>query len=232
MKLVLYELAAGDPNVRFSPHCWKVRMALAHKGLEAELRPWHFTEKEEISFSGQGGVPVLVHGKEVISDSWSIAAYLEDAFPDKPSLFDGPVSQALTRFVNDWADTVILPNLAQLVLTDIHASLASCDQTYFRETREKRFGKPLEKVSADRNDAVHEFRKLLTPLRLSLKHRPFLSGKLPLYADYSVFGFFMWARCISDFELLDTDDPLDGWRNRLLDAFDGMARNAARSIPT
>jgi len=48
MGIVLYELAAADPAVRFSPHCWKVRIALAHKGLKTEGLPWRFTEKQVI----------------------------------------------------------------------------------------------------------------------------------------------------------------------------------------
>ena len=46
----LYELAGADENRRFSPYCWRVRMALAHKRLEVESLPWHFTEKEAIVF--------------------------------------------------------------------------------------------------------------------------------------------------------------------------------------
>ena len=33
--LTLYDLAGADPTLRFSPHCWKTHMALAHKGLAA-----------------------------------------------------------------------------------------------------------------------------------------------------------------------------------------------------
>ena len=73
----LYELAGADENRRFSPYCWRARMALAHKGLEVESLPWHFTEKEAISFSGQERVPVLIDAKNTISDSWEIAKYLE-----------------------------------------------------------------------------------------------------------------------------------------------------------
>ena len=39
----LYELAGADENRRFRPYCWRVRMALAHKGLEVESLPWHVT---------------------------------------------------------------------------------------------------------------------------------------------------------------------------------------------
>ena len=47
----------------FSPYYWRVSMALAHKGLEVESIPWHFSEKEAISFSGQVRVSALVDGK-------------------------------------------------------------------------------------------------------------------------------------------------------------------------
>jgi hypothetical protein len=29
----LYDLAAAEPERRFSPYCWRIKMALAHKGL-------------------------------------------------------------------------------------------------------------------------------------------------------------------------------------------------------
>jgi glutathione S-transferase len=58
----MWDLAGADPAVRFSPYCWRVRMALAHKGLSAETIPWRFTEKNLIAFSGQGLVPVIRDG--------------------------------------------------------------------------------------------------------------------------------------------------------------------------
>jgi hypothetical protein len=41
-----------------------------------------------------------------------------------------------------------------------------------------------------------------------------------------VFGAFQWARVVSPFKLLMEDDPVYAWRERLLDAFDGMARTS------
>src|SRR5258708_1600557 len=125
--LTLYELAGADPAVRFSPHCWKTRMALAHKGLEAERVPWRFTEKEKIAFSGQGLVPVLVDGATVVSDSWRIALYLEERFPDHPSLFGDRVAIPLTSFVNRWADTVLLSSIARIILVDIYDRVHESD---------------------------------------------------------------------------------------------------------
>ena len=79
---------------------------------------------------------------------------------------------------------------------------------------------------AGRDKAVEGFRKSLDPLRLTLKTQTFLGGAAPNYADYIVFGPFQWARVVSKFKLLAEDDLVYAWRERLLDAFDGMARKS------
>ena len=55
------------------------------------------------------------------------------------------------------------------------------------------------------------------------------AGDAPAYADYIVFGRFQWARCVSPFELLPSDDPVVTWRERMLGRFD-VARNARRAV--
>lgn len=224
--LRLYELAGADPSLRFSPHCWKTRMALAHKGLTAEGIAWRFTDKDEIAFTGQGLVPVLVDGETSVNDSWQIALYLEEHHPDRPSLFGGAAAVPLARFVNSWADTALVPRLAPIILLDIYGRAHEKDRDYFRSSREKRFGKSLEEVAADPQEKIAAFRAALAPLRQTLKIQPFIAGAAPAYADYCVFGMFMWARCISPKTLLEADDEVYAWRERLLDAFDGFARNA------
>ncbi|MGK9168771.1 glutathione S-transferase family protein [Inquilinus limosus] len=224
--LTLYELAGADAALRFSPHCWKTRMALAHKRLEADRVPWRFTEKEAIAFSGQGLVPVLVHDGETVCDSWRIALHLEERFPDRPSLFGGGAAIPLARFVNGWADTALLPAIVRIILADIPNCLDERDRDYFRTSREQRFGQRLEEVVADRPAHMAALNQVLMPLRRALAQDPFLSGPQPAYADYCVFGMFMWARCTSPVELLQPGDPVFAWRDRLLDAFGGMARAA------
>ncbi len=223
---ILYDLAGADSARRFSPYCWRVRMALAHKGLAVETVPWRFTDKEAIAFSGQGRVPVLVDGDRTVADSWAIAAYLEAAYPDRPSLFGGPDAQAVTRFVNSWADRVLITGVARLIISDVLDCLHEKDRAYFRQTREKAFGASLEAVTKDRDAQVVGFRRLLDPLRATLRAQSFLGGDAPSYADYIPFGVFQWARCTSAFELLEPDDAVAAWRGRLLDAFDGLARKA------
>lgn len=201
-------------------------MALAHKGLDAECLPWRFTEKDKIAFSGQARVPVLMDDGEAVADSWRIALHLEQRFPDRPSLFRTADAIPLTHFINTWADATLIPALARIILVDVLHCTDEKDRTYFRRSREDRYGMSLEAVVADRPANLAEFRRALLPLRLVLKDRDFVAGAAPAYCDYCVFGAFMWARCTSPAELLETDDPVFLWRARLLDLFDGLARGA------
>src|SRR5881394_4497405 len=40
MAIKLYDLAGAEDDRRFSPYCWRVKMALKHKGLDFETIPW------------------------------------------------------------------------------------------------------------------------------------------------------------------------------------------------
>ena len=221
----LYDLAGAEPERRFSPYCWRAKLALAHKGLEVETIPWRFTEKDAIAFSGQSRVPVLVDGERTVADSWAIANYLEDRYPDRPSLFGGETGRALAKFVNSWADHTLVGPVARVVLMDIFERLDEKDKAYFRQSREQRFGKRLEEVAADREGNLAALRQALEPVRLTLAAQPYLSGAAPLYPDYIVFGMLQWARCISPIAFLAADDPVAAWRDRILDAFE-IARTA------
>ena len=216
----MYDLAGADKNRRFSPYCWRIRMALAHKRLNVECMPWHFTEKDKIKFSGQERVPVLIDGSNTISDSWEIAKYLESAYPESPSL---KLDNGEVLFIKFWSETVLHPELLQLLVLDIHDNLRLEDQSYFRESREKMLGKTLEEVVANRQDRLPRMQKLLTPLQSTLSKQEYLSGETPGFSDYIVFGAFQWARCISGFSILNDNDIVYKWRNKMLNMYEGLA---------
>jgi glutathione S-transferase len=225
MAITLYDLAAAEEDRRFSPYCWRVKMALKHKGLEFDTVPWRFTDKEAIAFSGQALVPVLVDGGQAVSDSWRIAMYLDEAYPQRPGLFDGAEARALCEFFNTWFGTVQAA-LFKVVILDIFARIHEKDRAYFRESREKRFGMTLEAFAGDPKASLAAFRGALAPLRPGLVQNKFISGHGPGYADYIAFGGFQWARVMSPVRLLEPDDPLYAWRERLLDLWGGYAREA------
>src|ERR1700744_2661985 len=118
MSITLYDLAGADPDLRFSPYCWRTKFALAHKGLPAETVPWRFSDGPTIAFSGQGKVPVIRDGDTVVSDSWAIADYLEAQVPT-PTLFGGATGRAHAVFINSWADSVLTGGVARLIVRDI-----------------------------------------------------------------------------------------------------------------
>lgn len=221
-----WELAGTEGDRLFSPNCWRVRMALAHKGLQAETVPWRFTEKDAIAFSGQALVPVIQDGDREVHDSWDIAVYLDENYPDRPMLFDGAQARSLSFFFKHWCEGNVHGAMFRIIVSDLFASLHEKDKAYFRETREKRFGKTLEALGAESHAALPALSAALNPVRPVLIAQQFVSGATPGFADYLLFGPFQWARAVSPVRLLEPDDPLYAWRERMLDLFDGMPRKA------
>lgn len=229
MALVLYELG-GLGGRRYSQFSWRTRLALAHKGLDAETRAVAVSDKPAIAFSGQDKVPILVDGDAIIHDSWAIAEHLERRHADRPSLFGGPVGQGLCRFVNSFVDRVLIPRLAPLLMIDVLGIVDGDDGRHLRGQIERAFGRPLEDLAGQREADIPGFRKLLDPLRATLRDQPFLCGAQPAYADYILFSLFQWARIVSAFPVLEPTDRLNGWREAMLDLFGGLARGEAPRI--
>ena len=226
MPITLYELAGADPQRRFSPYCWRIRFALAHKGLDFEGVPWRFTETERLAFSGQGKVPVIVDGETVVVDSWAIAAYLEDAYPNRPSLFGGKWAGPMPASSMPGPTGCCMPASPGWWCATYWTCCTPTISDYFRTSRERAFGRSLEEVVADRDEGVLALRKLLQPVRDVLGHQPWLGGDAPDYADYIVLGSLQWPRCVSPFVLLEESDPVRDWQLRGLALFDGLGANA------
>ena len=225
MTIKMWDLAGAEDDRRFSPYGWRIKLALAHKGLEAETVPWRFTDKEAIAFSGQGFVPVIVDDGTVVHDSWAIALHLEDKYPAKP-LFEGRQVRPLTYVFKFWVESALHGLVTRAILPDLFAALHEKDKKYFRESREKRFGKTLEEAGADPKKAIADLRTALLPARQALIQSPYICGGSPGFADYILFGPFQWARVVSPQRLLEPDDPVFAWRERMLDLYDGLARKA------
>ncbi|WP_293158124.1 glutathione S-transferase family protein [Okeania sp. SIO2C9] len=222
----MYDLVGAENNRAFSPYCWRIRMALAHKQLEVERIPLHFTQKETIAFSGQEKVPVIVDGDQVVFDSWNIANYLEETYPNQPSLFGCSQAKAQTLFIKNWDEKVLAPALLPILIYNVFEHIDAKDKTYFRETREPKLGKPLEEFKDVKQSQIDNFRTILSPLRETLDRQPFLAGEKPNFADYIIFAKFQFARSISPIKLLETNDYVNMWREKMLDLFDSLARQS------
>jgi glutathione S-transferase len=215
---------SGAEDRRFSPYCWRAKLALAHKGVEFRTVPLTYTDIQALPDAVKA-VPILEHGGARISDSFRIAEYLENL--PGPSLFPG--GRAAARFMEGYVNTAINPLIMRMIVLDVLAGLDPVDHDYFRESRTKRFGAPLEEIVATRGDTLPAFRKALAPVRHALANGPWLSGEAPAYPDYVLAGTLMWARVASPLELLEPGDTVAGWFGRVLDLFDGFGRTAAKA---
>src|SRR4051812_18492162 len=164
MSLRMYDLAGADAERRFSPYCWRIKMALMHKGLQFDTIPWRFTEKSVIAPYHSERVPVILDAHRAVADSWTIAQYLDDTYPDRPTLFAGDRGRALARFYNQWTDSALHAAIAPIVVGDILKHLDPQDQSYFRQTRESRLGTTLESLAEGRDTYLRALRRVLEPL--------------------------------------------------------------------
>ena len=195
--------------------------------MPVEYRGVRVSDKASIAFSGQDKVPILVDGDRTVSDSFRIAEYLEDRYPAAASLFGGAIGHGLTRQFNAWVDRVLLPAAAPLIVCDVVKHVDAEDAAHLRRGMEGAFRMTLEQMATERPERAPHFRRLLDPVRSTLRAQPFVCGAAPAYADYILFSIFQWGRLLTDFELLEPDDRLVEWRERVLDLHGGAARRAA-----
>lgn len=226
MTLVFHE-RVGFEGRRPSPFSWRIRYALAHKGLldtpAVEVRPTRFADRPAIeALSGQRFVPVIEHAGRVVVDSWAIACHLEDAFPDRPSLFGGAVGRGLTRQLNLWCDTVLMPAVRPIIAADFPAVLEPGDRAYYRSSREAMFGCTLEDYAADRPRHLARLREVAAPIEALLSEQPWIAGAAPAYADHIVFSVFQYVRLGCTAELLEPGTALAGWRARMIALHGGL----------
>jgi len=100
----------------FSTNVERVALALAFKELEVESVVISYDDRSPVvKVSGQGLVPVLVDGDEVIPDSIRILRYLEEKWPDPPLFPRETARRAELAVFLDWFNEVwkLDPNMIE-----------------------------------------------------------------------------------------------------------------------
>lgn len=220
----LFELVLADGRSA-SPYVWRIRYALAHKGLTYESVPLGFSEIAP-RFSGRfKTVPVFEHNGQMKNESWEIARYLDEIVPQKP-LFSSDGEYAAARLFDSWFSIEIQRRMLMIYVLDVHNAARETDREYFRSSREARFnGQTLEAITAGREDRLPELRAALQPLRLQLARFPWLGGASPSYLDYIALGAFEWVGSVSTLPPLSpNDEVLDSWLGRGFDLYGGLGR--------
>lgn len=221
----LYELAFGD-GMLGSPFAWRVRLALAHKGIPFESVALGFTEIATVLGPQLKTVPVLEDRRGRRAESWDIVEHLEREHPHSRPLFADPAAHALTRFFDTWFWTEIMRRMFGLYALDICHAARPEDRAYFRASREALLGQTLEAYTAGREERLYALREALNPMRRHLKRMPFLGGESPGFADYIALGAFIWVASVSTLPMLAQGDSLGAWLDRSQDLYGGMGRDA------
>jgi glutathione S-transferase len=221
--LRLYELALQDGRSA-SPFVWRIRYALAHKGLPYETLKLGFSEIPTVFAGRFKTVPILEHGDTAMAESWDIAEYLDRAFPERP-LFSSPAELSVVRLTDAWFTTEVMRRMFRVYVKDVHDAARPADQPYFRASREKNMkGATLESFTVGRETHLPAIRSALAPLRTHLARFPYLGGSAPNFADYIALGAFYWAASVATVPLLERGDALRDWLDRGFDLYGGIGR--------
>ena len=213
----VYDLA-GANSLRFSPFCSRTKAALRYKGLDYSTLPIRFCDKDQLAFSEQDRVPVIRDNGTVVSDSWKIAEYLEDHYP-QARLFPGPGMKEACRFFNLYIDNTLHPALFPVVVYDIFEKIEPVDRAYFRENREARLGATLEDIAARRDEFRPRLASVLAALEAVALGHEYLF-EVFTYADVCLFGSFTFAMRVSDEPLFDAAPSLARWWERMQARFE------------
>jgi len=222
--ITLWELKGKDGR-RYSLFSWRTKMALKHKGLTFESQPVLMSDKAAIAFSGGKTVPVIKDGETVVRDSWKIAEHLEDHYPNTATLFGGAIGRGVTQAFNIWVDRSLVAAMMPVIVADVHERVDPADEQYFRQQFEGFLKSTLEEARKRQPQALERLTRALEPMQAALKRQPFICGSDPAYADYILFSVLQWARVMSPQAIFNNSDPLYSWRERILDLYDGFARN-------
>jgi glutathione S-transferase len=221
----LHELALENGRSA-SPFVWRIRYALAHKGLTFESVPMGFTDIPKLFDGRFKTVPVFEFGDTAMAESWDIAEHLDAAFPGTPALFSGPAELAMIRLMDAWFTVEVLRRMFRVYVKDVHDCARPIDQAYFRNSREKNMkGATLESFTADRATHIPAIRSALNPLRMHLAKFPFVGGSTPNFGDYIVLSAFQWAASVASLPLLASDDSLRTYIDRGFDLYDRIGRD-------
>ncbi len=205
----LYDLPLKT-NTCWSPHVWKARLALGYKGVPfstvwtayPDIKPTfpHLSTPSKPLVT----LPIIkTSSGELYTDSWDIAEYLENTYPNKNSLFHGNAN--VHFFFQQYIGDILFGSLRFLVVPRMPAHLDERSAEYFNRTRQVSFGVPLSELLArDPTPYLNDLKKGLKPINTTLtRTKHFLNGDEPSYSDIILLSVFLWIQ-VADEALLQT----------------------------
>ncbi|CAF3658817.1 unnamed protein product [Rotaria sp. Silwood1] len=247
-----YDLAPSTSSTHyFSPNTWKTRMGLLHKGVEFETIPATLLDfrRDLARRSNQPHIAapaIELPDGTFIYDSFRIAEWLENTYPDAPSLFTGDgklscdarpehiiVGKNYARMIDlglgaskpEWAVwfDLFFPQLDKLIAGDEHRAYFISDARHGPQGYQKL-------LALDRQELIRRAKMNVQPLVQVLREHPneYFQGTHPGQVDYVIFGRYAYCRML-DAKLTkeiwnDQGEELNNWIQRLSQAHDRHAQ--------
>jgi glutathione S-transferase len=221
-RITLYDLALREGQT-ISPFVWATKYAIAHKGFQIDLVPGGFTGIVERTGGKTERLPAIVDDGKWVLDSWLIAEYLDETYPDRPTLIGSKQVEIATKFIEGWLWGNVLREWLPNIVQDYRDMVMDVDWDYVTKTRTPP-GKTLEEVQAGREDRLPLIPPKLELLRTTLKDTPWLGGDAPNYTDYRALAVFLFMSAVATTPVLTEDDPIRDWVERGFDLYGGLGR--------
>ncbi|ORY93326.1 hypothetical protein BCR43DRAFT_565919 [Syncephalastrum racemosum] len=210
-----------DKDEHWSPNPAKTRFALNVKGIPYDTTFLSFFEIHkqipEITKTGERPtVPVINDNGKVIQDSWKIAQYLDEKYPE-PSLFHG--NPGLHQFFLNWSFTNIGRHTFLLLILDLYERLPKDIQPWFRETREQFLGVTLEEAAKDQAGHIANMKTGLESVEAVLADNDYITGPKIGFADIVLMGVLQMLQAtraeVFQKEVLDSFKNINAWWGRV-----------------
>lgn len=227
-KITLYDLQLAH-GATISPFVWATKYAIAHKGLDLDIVDGGFTGIMERTGGKTERLPAIVDAGHWVLDSWLIAEYLDEKYPDRPTLIGDPSVRVLTTMMESWLWGVAIGPWMTCFIKQYRDRALPQDHAYVTETRERMFGRKIEDIIVGREDRLPKVPPTLQLMRNTLAQSPWFGGETPNYADYRMLAVFLFTASVADLPVLTDDDPLRDWIERGFDLYGGLGRHPGLS---
>ncbi|GAA5946866.1 hypothetical protein JCM3765_002051 [Sporobolomyces pararoseus] len=214
---ILYVLVGHHAGPQFSPTVFKSLLCLYHKQVKFEIRELVWTElraKQQVWKTERPTLPTLeLPSGEIIGDSDKIAEWLEQEYPDSPSLFvpdveTSKVSPASLKLAKNYFkyinSTFGSPALLGTPFSPFFSSIANGILSLIKEDKDRAYFTSDTKLGVkdgwtqlqklDRDTSIRQAKSFVKPLESLLKSSPFLNGEKPGIVDYTLYGRYAFQR--------------------------------------
>ncbi|KAG0708473.1 hypothetical protein DFH29DRAFT_892774 [Suillus ampliporus] len=239
--IILYDIPSIVQGQPWSPNAMKTRYCLTFKGLPFEtvwveypkIKP--FYEQNSLAptaLRAMKGTPMPVHTLPVImdpntnrfiSDSFAIAQYLDEQYPDTPKVLPYGTAALVhvfdTTFLNTTRGTIKMATVKGA------QKLNPESREFYIRTRTERFGIPWEQFALPekREEQWNILRAACNTVDgwYAKSSGQFILGDTPCFADFIVAGRFKWMQyCFEKQEWEEVKSWNGGRWGKLVDATD------------